>query len=137
MTRVKLLAIGTVLVLSGSAVAADPTPKFFNPAQEARIKTIETRLDTLENKLAQVPPARPMPRPVPNPKAGPAVNAVGAVVEAAPAGQEWVKAGTLDSDSPWELRPVTAAPAPAFATPVRNVLYRTLAPGVCVGGNCR
>ena len=134
-----LLLVAVVLFLTASLSRADePSPKFFTPAQEARVVKIEARLAAIEAALAiPAPPAQAMPRKATTGQ--PALNAVGAVIELAPAGKVWTKAGTAESDAPWELRDeavVTAAPV-AFPTPVRNVLYRTLNGGSpCANGRC-
>lgn len=139
-----IVAIALLFSFGGSVTASDPTPKFFNPAQEQRIQALELRIAALE---AAVKPTFPMPAPVPAKKeaaklAEPAkMNSLGAPVELAPAGQHWLKVGesnwVLESDT--VTAPVQAAPAPVqFATPVRNfILSQTgVAVGTCKGPNC-
>lgn len=136
-----------VIVLGCSALnvrASEPDPKFFNPAQEKRIKQLEDRLSILEAAMLPQPKPEQMPAPrIATPKsamkAGPATNAVGAVDDPAPVGKEWVKSGGVESVSPWELRDIAPAQvltAPAqsvtFSTPVRSGIYNMT--GYVVGG---
>lgn len=137
-----------IVVLGCSALnvrASEPDPKFFNPAQERRIKSIEDRLSILEAALLPQPKPEQMPAPrIITPKSavksGPATNAAGAVIDPAPVGKRWVKMGGVESESPWELEDVAPAQvltAPAqsvtFPTPVRSGFYNMT--GVVVGGS--
>lgn len=140
-----------LVVLGCSAIgvhASEPDPKFFNPAQERRIKSIEDRLSVLEAALLPKPAPEQMPQPrtrEADSKAKvkstqPATNAAGAVIDPAPVGKVWTKAGPLDSDAPWELKdvaPTQVLTAPAqsvtFPTPVRSGFYNLT--GVVVGGS--
>lgn len=141
-----------VVLLGCSALgvrASEPDPKFFNPAQEKRVKQLEERVAVLESALLPKPAPEQMPAPRPREAeskakvkatSGPATNAAGAVIDPAPAGKVWVKAGTLESDAPWELQDVApsqvlTAPAQSvtFPTPVRSGFYNLT--GVVVGGS--
>lgn len=137
-----------IVVLGYSALnvrASEPDPKFFNPAQERRIKSIEDRLSILEAALLPKPAPEQMPaprivKPKSDAKTGPATNAAGAVIDPAPPGKRWTKLGGVDSESPWELEDVAPAQAvttPAqsvtFPTPVRSGFYNLT--GVVVGGS--
>lgn len=145
-----------VIVLGCSALnvrASEPDPKFFNPAQEKRIKQLEDRLSILEAAMLPQPKPEQMPAPrIATPKsamkAGPATNAVGAVIDPAPVGKVWMKAGALDSDAPWELKdvaPSQAVTSPAqsvtFPTPIRSGFYNltgvVVGGSTCPGGQCR
>ena len=101
------------------------------------------------------PEQMPAPREV-KPKAKvkaatqPATNALGAVIEPAPAGKQWVKAGGVESESPWELRDITttqsltlpaqSAPAVTFPTPIRSMILNQtgyiVGGSTCPGGQC-
>lgn len=138
-----IVAIALLFSFGGSVTASDPTPKFFNPAQEQRIQALELRIAALE---AAIKPTFPMPQAVPAKKevakaAEPVkMNSLGAPVELAPAGQHWLKIGesnwVLESDT--ATAPVQAATVPVFATPIRNfILNQTgVAVGTCKGPNC-
>jgi hypothetical protein len=56
------LGLALFVWFAGSATASDPDPKFFNPAQEKRIASIEDRLSVLETALVPKPAAKPMPQ---------------------------------------------------------------------------
>lgn len=150
-----------IVVLGCSAVnvrASEPDPKFFNPAQEKRIKRLEERVAVLESALLPKPAPEQMPAPREvKPKAKvkaatqPATNALGAVIEPAPDGKEWVKAGGVDSSAPWELRdiaptqsftlPAQSAPAVTFPTPIRSMILNqtgiVVGGSTCPGGQCK
>lgn len=144
-----------VVVLLGcsafSVRANEPDPKFFNPAQERRIKQLEERIAVLEAAMLPKPAPEQMPAPrevkakpvAKSTTSGPATNALGAVIDPAPEGKEWVKAGGPDSNAPWELRDITttqsltlpaqSAPAVTFPTPIRSGFYNVT--GIVVGGS--
>jgi len=146
MTGVLFLAL---VVLGCSALgvhASEPDPKFFNPAQEKRIKQLEERVAVLESALLPKPASEQMPAPREATKAKaktstqPAVNAAGAVIDPAPLGKRWTKLGGVESESPWELEDVatsqsftTPAQSVTFPTPVRSGFYNLT--GVVVGGS--
>lgn len=144
-----IAAICIVFGFAGLAVASDPTPKFFNPAQERRIQELEIRIAALESALK---PPQQMPAPIPAKEKPPVkiepvtkepvkLNTLGAPVELAPAGQHWLKV----SETNWVLEsdvvtaPVQApAASPVFSTPVRSFIFNQtgVAVGTCKNGNC-
>lgn len=150
--RMKGVLFLALVLLGCSALdvrASEPDPKFFNPAQEKRIKSLEERVAVLESALLPKPAPEQMPQPrtrEAEPKAKvktatqPATNAAGAVIDPAPPGKRWTKLGGVDSESPWELEDVApsqvlTAPAQSvtFPTPVRSGFYNLT--GVVVGGS--
>lgn len=157
MKGVMFLVIGVLLFGALNVAASEPDPKFFNPAQEKRIKQLEERVAILEAAMLPKPAPEQMPAPREvKPKAKvkaatqPATNALGAVIESAPAGKQWVKAGGVESESPWELRDITttqsltlpaqSAPAVTFPTPIRSMILNQtgyiVGGSTCPGGQC-
>lgn len=155
MSGVLFLVVCLLVCSAFNVRASEPEPKFFNPAQEQRIKSIEDRLSILESALLPKPKPEQMPAPrvksesAPKVKAksGPATNELGAVIEPAPDGKQWVKAGGVDSGEPWELRDIASAQvstAPAqsvtFPTPIRSMILNQtgyiVGGSTCSGGQC-
>ena len=114
----KLLTTLAALTMSAAALtAAEPEPRFFNPAQEARVKSLEDRVAALEAQ-----PARPQPAPAATLPAAPAFEAV-----------------SYDYGRTWVTRQVPgtfAATTPVFSTPVRDAIYQFTVPSGCAGGQC-
>lgn len=157
-----LAALVAVCVVASFVGASDPSPKFFTPPQEARIKLIEDRLAALEAKTVTPAPATTSKLPswtaityadlharvskgervtVAHGIAGPiGVPVVDSIPNAAPGVYE-----CYPSDAgPMILRVSALATAavpqavPVFPTPVRSGIYNlTGYPfGGCAGGQC-